>query len=121
MKVGGETLPLNGLAQVSAKSANSCVVSPFDSGQCELIEKALRIWDDSLDIKRTDNTLTLTQAAIGKEARDKLLQRVKKLGNDRREDLKRVRSATQDELRRYKKIVPEDRLRVIENEAKSMF
>jgi ribosome recycling factor len=104
---------LNGLAQVSAKGANSCVVSPFDSSQCELIEKALRAWDDSLEIKRTDNTLTLTQPAMGKEAREKLQQRVKKLGNDRREEFKRVRSSTQDELRKYKKIVPEDRLRVI--------
>ena len=74
-----------------------------------------------MEIKRGENALTLTQAAQGKETRDKLVQRVKKIGNDRKEELKRLRFGTQDELRKYKKIVPEDRLRVIENEAKAMF
>lgn len=32
IKVGGESMALSALAQVSSKSANSCVVSPFDSG-----------------------------------------------------------------------------------------
>lgn len=121
VKLGSEALPLSALAQVSAKSANSCVVSPFDSSHTDVIERSLRVWDDSLEIKRGENVLTLTQAAQGKEAREKLLQRVKKLGGDRKEELKRLRAGTQDELRRYKKIVPEDRLRVIENEAKAMF
>lgn len=121
IKLGGESMPLNSLAQVSAKSANTCVVSPFDSSHLDLIERSLRIWDDSLEIKRGENVLTLTQAAQGKEVRDKMVQRVKKLANDRKEELKRLRSGTQDELRKYKKIVPEDRLRIIENEAKTMF
>jgi ribosome recycling factor len=121
VKLGNENMQLSALAQVSAKSANTCVVSPFDSSHTDLIERSLRIWDDSLEIKRGENALTLTQAAQGKEARDKMVQRVKKLANDRKEELKKLRSATQEELRKYKKIVPEDRLRTIEAEAKAMF
>jgi ribosome recycling factor len=85
VKVGSENFPVNALAQVSAKSANSCVVSPFDSSQLDIIEKSLRIWNDSLDIKKQDNTLILTQAAQGKDAKAKLIARVKKIGSDRRE------------------------------------
>lgn len=114
VKLGSDVFPISSLAQVSSKSANSCVVSPFDSSQIDLIEKSLKIWNDTLDIKRQDNMLVLTQDIQGKDARAKLVQRLKKLANDRREDLKKFRSSTQDELRKYKKIVPEDRLRVIE-------
>jgi ribosome recycling factor len=113
VKLAGEIMALSALAQVSSKSANSCVVSPFDSSHFDLIERSLRIWDDALDIKRGENALTLTQVAQGKDVRDKLIQRVKKLANDRKEELKKLRSGTQDELRKYKKIVPEDRLRTI--------
>lgn len=114
-------MALSALAQVSSKSTNCCVVSPFDSGHFELIEKSIKIWDDSIDVKRGENSLTLTQVGQGKEAREKLLQKVKKLGQDRKEELKKVRSSTQEELKRYKKVVPEDRLRVIEGEAKALF
>lgn len=41
-------MQLNNIAQVSSKSAISCVISPFDSSHQELIEKAIKIWDDSL-------------------------------------------------------------------------
>lgn len=63
----------------------------------------------------------ITQVAQRKDARDKLVQKVKKLSLDRKEELKKLRSSTQDELKRLKKIVPMDRLRVIEDEAKSLF
>jgi hypothetical protein len=66
IKVGGETLILNSLAQVSSKSANTCVISPFDSSHFDLIERSLKIWDDSLEIKRGENSLTLTQPTQGK-------------------------------------------------------
>ena len=61
-----------------------CAVSPFDSSQLDIIEKSLRNSNDSLDIKRQDYTLLLTQVAQGKEVRDKLIQKVKKLGSDRK-------------------------------------
>ena len=57
----------------------------------------------------------LTQISQGKEVKDKLLQRVKKLLGDRREELKSLRSKTKDELKKYKKVIPEDRYRTIEN------
>lgn len=57
----------------------------------------------------------LNQISQGKEVKDKLLQRVKKLLGDRREELKSLRSKTQDELKKYKKVIPEDRYRTIEN------
>ena len=43
---------MNALAQVAAKGANSCAVVPFDSSQMEIIEKALRIANDSLEFKK---------------------------------------------------------------------
>lgn len=85
VKLGGEIMPLSSLAQVSSKSANSCVVSPFDSSHIDLIERSLRVWDDTLEIKRGENAISLTQVAQGKEVRDKMIQRVKKLANDRKE------------------------------------
>lgn len=40
---------------------------------------------------------------------------------DRKEELKRVRTSTVDELKKYKKLIPEDRLKTIETEAKALF
>lgn len=114
-------MPLSGLAQISSKGANTCVVSPFDSDQLDVIDKSLRLWDDALEIKRQDNSLTITQLSQGKEVKDKLVQKLKKLANDRKEELKRLRSNTQEELKKYKKLIPEDRYRTIEGEAKTLF
>ena len=55
----------------------------------------------------------MTQASQGKDVRDKMVQRVKKIGNDRREELRKMRSVIQDELKKYKKVIPADRFRVI--------
>ena len=52
IKVGSQHLPLNSLAQVNAKGANICAITPFDSSQIDIIEKAIRNSNDSLDIKR---------------------------------------------------------------------
>lgn len=75
---------LSGVAQISSKSANTCVVSPFDSDQLDNIDKSLKLWDDSLDIKKNENTLIITQVSQGKEMKDKLIQKLKKLTNDRK-------------------------------------
>jgi ribosome recycling factor len=57
---------LSALAQVSSKNANTCIISPFDNSQIEMIEKSLKIWDDSLEIKRGQVELTVTQMSQGK-------------------------------------------------------
>ena len=57
---------MNSVAQVNAKGANICAVSPFDSSQIDIIEKAIKSNNDSLDIKRQENVLILTQMAQGK-------------------------------------------------------
>jgi len=62
----------------------------------------------------------VTQGNQGKEVKDKLLQKVKKIVSDRREELKSLRSKTLDELKKYKKVIPEDRFRTIESEAKAL-
>jgi len=49
------------------------------------------------------------------------VQKLKKLTADRKEELKRLRSNTADELKKYKKLIPEDRLKTIETEAKTLF
>lgn len=121
VKVGGSAMPLNSIGQVSAKGANVCVVSPYDSSHSELIERSLKIWDDSLDIKRQDNLLLITQTTQGKDVKVKMTQRLKKLTTDRKEELKKQRHKFNDELKKYKKIIPEDRLRTIESEAKGLF
>lgn len=53
IKIGAQSFPLNSLAQVTAKGANSCSVTPFDSTQAEHIDRILRANNDALDIKRS--------------------------------------------------------------------
>jgi ribosome recycling factor len=59
-------MTLSSLAQVSSKNANTCIISPFDNSQIEMIEKSLKIWDDGLEIKRGQVELTITQIVQGK-------------------------------------------------------
>ena len=121
IKIGSSVMMLAAIGQVSAKGVNSCVVSPFDSMHLDVMERSLKLWDDSLDIKRSENMLILTQVAQGKEGKTKMVQKLKKLANDRKEDLKKMRTKMNDELKKYKKIIPEDRFRTIESEAKALF
>lgn len=53
IRLGPQTFPLNSIAQVTAKGANSCAVTPFDSTQTDHIDRSLRTNNDSLDIKRS--------------------------------------------------------------------
>lgn len=53
--------------------------------------------------------------------REKLVQKAKKYVTDRREELRRERSNTLEELKKLKKIVQKDRLKVMEDEAKELF
>lgn len=71
-----------------------------------------------MDIKRSEHTLILTQIVQGKDARDKLVQKVKKLMLERREELSRERTRTLDDLKKLKKVIPKDRHKVMEDEAK---
>ena len=49
-----------------------------------------------------------------------MLQKLKKISVDRKERLNKLKSSLKDDLKKFKKLIPESRFRNIENEVKAM-
>jgi ribosome recycling factor len=76
---------------------NSCVISPYDSENIELIEKSLKVIDENLEVSRADKTIIVKQSNNNsKDIKEKAISKAKKLANDKKEELKRVRAKNQD-------------------------
>ena len=56
-----------------------------------------------------------------KELKEKLIKKIKVISQSRHDDLKEKRSKVMEEIKKYKKIIAEERYRVIEQEAKDLF
>ena len=61
VKIGGENVTVNSVAQVAPKNINTCVISPFDNHHLDFIEKAIISAENGYTAVRQDKTLIVTQ------------------------------------------------------------
>ena len=93
----GSEVPLQQLASFSVPEAQQLVISPFDKGAVEAIEKAIQIADLGISPSNDGSVLRLSFPPLTEERRKQLVKVVRSLAEEGRVTLRNVlRSSRQD-------------------------
>lgn len=114
VKIGNNNMSLPEVAEVAPKNANTVILNPFDHDNIDAIQKGVQITDLGFQVSRSDKTIVVTQPPNSmKELKEKMLIKLKKATETQKEKFNKVRVDARDELKKYKKIIPEERFKNI--------
>jgi len=104
----GQSLPLNQVASVSAPEPRLLTVTPWDKGQVQVIEKALRESDLGLNPMTQAGTIRVPLPALNEERRRDLVKVVHKLAEEARIGIRHARTEGRDKLKKLEKVSEDD-------------
>ncbi len=109
----GATTPLNQLATVSSPDPRTLVISPFDKGAIDNIEKAIQDSDLGFNPNNKGDTIFINVPALNDERRKELIKTAKNMSEEARIAIRNIRRDANDELKGMKKenLLTEDDLR----------
>ena len=99
----GTDVPMLQLAGFSVPEARTLVVSPFDKGSIDAIEKALRDADLGMNPSSDGNVLRLNFPPLTEERRKELVRVVKQMAEDGRIAVRNIRRGARQELEALEK------------------
>jgi len=106
--VYGQSMPLNQVASVSAPEPRLLTVTPWDKGQVQVIERALRESDLGLNPMTQAGTIRVPLPALNEERRRDLVKVVHKLAEEARIGIRHARTEGRDKLRKLEKVSEDD-------------
>ena len=104
----GQSVPLNQVASVSAPEPRLLTVTPWDKGQVQVIEKALRESDLGLNPMTQAGTIRVPLPALNEERRRDLVKVVHKLAEEARIGIRHARTEGRDKLKKLEKVSEDD-------------
>ena len=118
----GAEVPLQQLANFSVPEARLLVITPFDKGSVNAIEKAIRESDLGLNPTNDGTVIRLAFPALTTERRQELVKKVRHMGEEGKVALRNQRRAARHELEGMEKSgdVREDELKRAEKELDDM-
>ena len=99
----GSEVPLQQLASFSVPEAQQLVISPFDKGAVEAIEKAIQIADLGISPANAGSVLRLSFPPLTEERRKQLVKVVRSLAEEGRVTLRNVRRSSRQDLEALEK------------------
>jgi ribosome recycling factor len=100
VEVYGQTMPLNQVASVSAPEVRMLTVTPWDKGQMQAIEKAIRDSDLGLNPMSQSGVIRVPLPALNEERRKDLVKVVHKLAEEARIGIRHARTEGRDKLKK---------------------
>ncbi len=100
VEVYGQTMPLNQVASVSAPEPRLLTVTPWDKGQIQAIEKAIRDSDLGLNPMSQSGVIRVPLPALNEERRRDLVKVVHKLAEEARIGIRHARTEGRDKLKK---------------------
>lgn len=94
----GSEVPMQQLASFSVPDARQLVISPFDKGAIEAIEKAIRMTDLGLTPSSDGVVLRLTFPPLTTERRRDLVRHVKQMAEDGKVSVRNARRSARQDL-----------------------
>ncbi len=94
----GQEVPMQQLAGFSVPEARQLLISPYDTGAMESIEKAIMESDLGLNPSNDGNTIRLSFPPLTEERRKELVRVVRQMAEDGRVALRNERRAARHEL-----------------------
>jgi ribosome recycling factor len=104
----GQTMPLNQVASISAPEPRLLTVTPWDKGQVQAIEKALRESDLGLNPQTQSGTIRVPLPALNEERRRELVKVVHKLAEEARIGIRHARTDGRDRLKKLEHTSEDD-------------
>jgi ribosome recycling factor len=104
----GQSMPLNQVASVSAPEPRLLTVTPWDKGQVQAIEKALRESDLGLNPQSQGGTIRVPLPALNEERRRELVKVVHKLAEEARIGIRHARTEGRDKLKKLEHTSEDD-------------
>jgi ribosome recycling factor len=100
VEVYGQTMPLNQVASVSAPEPRMLTVTPWDKGQVQAIERAIRDSDLGLNPMTQSGVIRVPLPALNEERRKDLVKVVHKLAEEARIGIRHARTEGRDKLKK---------------------
>lgn len=104
----GQTMPLNQVASVSAPEPRLLTVTPWDKGQVQAIERALRESDLGLNPQTQSGVIRVPLPMLNEERRKELVKVVHKLAEEARIGIRHARTEARDKLRKLEHVSEDD-------------
>ena len=104
----GQSMPLNQVASVSAPEPRLLTVTPWDKGQVQAIEKALRESDLGLNPQSQGGTIRVPLPALNEERRRELVKVVHKLAEEARIGIRHARTEGRDKMKKLEHTSEDD-------------
>ncbi len=108
VEVYGQTMPLNQVASVSAPEPRLLTVTPWDKGQVQVIEKALRDSDLGLNPQSQGGTIRVPLPALNEERRRELVKVVHKLAEEARIGIRHARTEGREKMKKLERTSEDD-------------
>ena len=100
VEVYGQTMPINQVASVSAPEPRMLTVTPWDKGQIQAIERAIRDCDLGLNPMSQSGVIRVPLPALNEERRKDLVKVVHKLAEEARIGIRHARTEGRDKLKK---------------------
>lgn len=104
----GQSMPLNQVASVSAPEPRLLTVTPWDKGQVQAVEKALRESDLGLNPQTQSGVIRVPLPALNEERRRELVKVVHKLAEEARIAIRHARTEGRDKLKKLEHTSEDD-------------
>lgn len=108
VEVYGQTMPLNQVASVSAPEPRMLTVTPWDKGQMQAIEKAIRDSDLGLNPMSQSGVIRVPLPALNEERRKDLVKVVHKLAEEARIGIRHARTEGREKLKKLDRTSEDD-------------
>jgi ribosome recycling factor len=119
VEVYGQTMPLNQVASVSAPEPRLLTVTPWDKGQLQVIERAIRDSDLGLNPMSQSGVIRVPLPALNEERRKDLVKVVHKLAEEARIGIRHARTEGREKLKKLDR-TSEDDVKHAEKEMQKM-
>ncbi len=104
----GQTMPLNQVASVSVPEPRLLTVTPWDKGQVQAIEKAIRDSDLGLNPQTQSGVIRVPLPMLNEERRKELVKVVHKLSEEARIGIRHSRTEARDRLKKLEHTSEDD-------------
>ncbi len=104
----GQSMPLNQVASVGAPEPRLLTVTPWDKGQMQAIERAIRDSDLGLNPMSQSGVIRVPLPALNEERRKDLVKVVHKLAEEARIGIRHARTEGRDKLKKLDRTSEDD-------------
>ena len=108
VEVYGQTMLINQVASVSAPEPRMLTVTPWDKGQVQAIERAIRDSDLGLNPQSQSGVIRVPLPMLNEERRRDLVKVVHKLAEEARIGIRHARTEGRDKLKKLDRVSEDD-------------